>query len=200
MLGTVPAVGCGISAEAMAIAHFRCVESLLDGAQIADRNVGLLHLRHPVLEPIAGKHAGNDRAQFFLVGRAVLPVGEIRIGNEVGPIQHFRDKAAIQPIVGAGHVERSVGGLVDADRGRAVRRIPETARILAADQIRHAVETRSSPPRCRSARPRHAGRGRAGRGRSAPAGSRCRPTFPSPCRRSAARSAPARRPESRSAT
>ena len=80
------------------------------------------------------------RAQFFLVGRTSLPVGELRIGNEVGPIEHFRDEAAVQPIIGAGHVERPVGGLVDADRRRAVRRIPETARILAADQIRHAVE------------------------------------------------------------
>ena len=35
-------------AEALPLAHFRRVEPLLDGAKIADRDVGLLHLRDRV--------------------------------------------------------------------------------------------------------------------------------------------------------
>src|SRR5205823_6868677 len=48
------------AAETMTVAHFRRVEAFLDGAQIADRYVGLLHLRHPMLTTVAGKDTGND--------------------------------------------------------------------------------------------------------------------------------------------
>ncbi len=127
-------------AEAMTIAHFRRVESLLDGTKIANRYVGLLHLRHPVLELVAGKNPGNDGAQLFPVGRPVFPVSKFGIGDEIGPFQHLGDQPAIQPVVGASHVEGSVGRLIDADGGRAVRRVAKTARIRAADQIGHAIE------------------------------------------------------------
>src|SRR5918999_1440271 len=64
-------------AEAMAVAYFRRVESFLYRAQIANRYVGLLHLRHPVLKPVGRKDTGDDGAQLFSVGSSVFPVREL---------------------------------------------------------------------------------------------------------------------------
>ena len=68
-------------------------------------------------------------------------MGELGVGDEVRPIQHVDYEPAVQTVIGAGHVKRPVGGLIDAYGGRTVRRISEAARIRAADQISHAVET-----------------------------------------------------------
>src|SRR5690348_5024654 len=49
-------------AKTMPLTCFGCVESLLDGSQITNRNVGFLHLCHPILELVAGKDPGDDGA------------------------------------------------------------------------------------------------------------------------------------------
>ena len=127
-------------AEAMTLAHFRCVEPLLDGTKIADRNIGLLHLRDPVLQLVARKNLADDGAQLFPVGGSRPAVGEFRIGDQVGPVKHLGDETPIQPVVGASDIERPVGRFIDPDTGRAVRRVAETAGIHAVDQIGHAVK------------------------------------------------------------
>src|ERR1700721_2507486 len=98
-------------AEAMTIAHFRRVEPLLDGAKITDRNIGLLHLRDPALKPIASENLADDGAQLFPVGGSRPAVGELRISDQVGPVEHLGDETSIQPVVGAGNIERPVGRL-----------------------------------------------------------------------------------------
>src|ERR1700730_7466183 len=57
-------------AETMPFACFGRVEPLLHGSQIANRDVGLLHLGHPVLELVAGKDPRNNGAQLLLVLRS----------------------------------------------------------------------------------------------------------------------------------
>src|SRR5260370_11021921 len=79
-------------ADAMPLVHLTRIEGLLDGAKIADGDVGRLHLRHPVLANVRSKNPGKDRAQFLLVGRSRTPVGEFAAG-EIGPAEHFNDEA-----------------------------------------------------------------------------------------------------------
>src|ERR1700689_2149052 len=126
-------------ADAMALAHFRRVESLLDGPKIADGDVGRLHLRHPVFASILYKNPGEDRAQFFLVGRSRAPVTELAAG-EIRAAEYFDDEAPIKTIIGAGDIEWRVGGLIDADGRRSVRGVALTAGIQASHQIGHAVK------------------------------------------------------------
>src|SRR5207237_5344708 len=83
------------TAQAAACSRFGRIEPLLDRAKITNRYVGLLHLSHPILKPVACKNSGNNGAQLFLVGRSSLSVHEPRIGNEIGPFEHFGDQAAI---------------------------------------------------------------------------------------------------------
>jgi hypothetical protein len=48
-----------------------------------------------VLKTFAGKDAGDDGAQLFLVGRAVLPMSELGIGDEIRPFEHLRYQPAV---------------------------------------------------------------------------------------------------------
>src|SRR6516165_6083507 len=82
-------------AQSTSFASLRCVESLLDCSQVTDRYVGFLHLCHPVLQLVAGKDSSNDSTQLLLIGCPCLAVGEMRVGDEIGPLEHFRDQASI---------------------------------------------------------------------------------------------------------
>src|ERR1700693_424874 len=101
----------------MALAQLRRVEGFLDGAQVADGDIGRFHPRYPALAKILHKYTGEDRAQFLLVGRSRTPVAEFAAG-EIRPAEHFDDETAIQPVIGAGDIKRRVGSIVDADGGR----------------------------------------------------------------------------------
>src|SRR5215813_3177571 len=100
------------SAEPMPFTRFRRVESLLHRTEIADRNIGLLHLRHPILELVACKDARNSCAQFLLVGRSCLAVGKLWIRDEVRPFEDLGHEPTIESVVGAGHVEWPVRCLI----------------------------------------------------------------------------------------
>ncbi len=63
------------------------------------------------------------------------------INNKVRPLEYFRHQPSIQPIVGASHIEWSVGRLIEADRRKPIGGISETGGVFAADQIGHTVKT-----------------------------------------------------------
>ena len=115
----------GYLADTVALARFGCVKTLLDRSKIADRDIGLLHLRDPVLQPVACEDLADDGAQLFPVGGSRPAVGEFRIGDQVGPVKHLGDETSIEPVVGASDIERSVGRFIDPDTGRAVGELPK---------------------------------------------------------------------------
>src|ERR1700730_2926581 len=118
----------GYLADTVSLARFGCVKALLDRSKVANRNIGVFHFGHPALELVTGKNAGNNRAQRFLVGRAVPAIGESGIADQVRTLEHFGNQSAIETVVGTGHVKRSVGRFIDADGGRTIRRISKAAR------------------------------------------------------------------------
>ncbi len=187
-------------AHAVALAHFRRIEGFLDGTKIADRDIGRLHLRHPAF-PSCRWQISRSRISRNL---SLLAVRDRRSANsaagQIGPPEHVDDEAAIQPVVGAGDIERRVGGI---DRGR-----PTASRSANCPDGRNSRRSSNGP--CRKIR-------------SSPAPRRTtrpRPCWPRPSRSRASsairmalqadmpvtmsmaggRSVPAHRPESRSGT